>query len=103
MVLSAYSFGLHDENSSFTRTGCDWIWAAGALFPAFHGVCQGHLAGVTADTMKNPEAGILWGPGDSKRDLQRHGLGYGMGSVIDIQLSQDFLDVVFDGKRADVK
>lgn len=97
MVLSAYSFGLHGGNSPFARTGCDGYGQQECCFPLFMGART--PVGVTADTVKN--RGI--GSGDSKRDLQRHRLGHGMSPVIDIQLFQDFLDVIFDGKRADMK
>jgi hypothetical protein len=59
--------------------------------------------GIMCRAMKNPEARVLCGLGDSKRDLQCHRLGYGMSPIIDIQLLQDFLDMVFDGKGADMK
>lgn len=77
-------------------------------FPAFHGA-PGYLAGVAArnDGGYDEESGAQTldrgdRRGDSKRDFQCHRLGYGMGPVIDPQLSQDLLDMVFDGKRADM-
>lgn len=38
-----------------------------------------------------------------ERDLQCHCFSHGVRTVIDIQLAQDFLHMVFYGKRADIE
>lgn len=55
------------------------------------------LKEVLEEARKNPVGA------HSNRDLQCHCLGHCMSPIIDIQLLQDLLDVVFDGKWADMK